>query len=314
MDVIKMYKYPKILHIGAPLVDTIFFEEVEITEKIDGSQCRIELTEDSVMVGSKNQGIADHGMFEIAHDQGERIHRETDWRELGSELTLFCEFLEKPKHNTIKYDRVPLNHLYLFGAVVGDTHDHMVTGGLIEIAEHLEIDPPNVMSSGMVESAKDLKEFMSVQSYLGGSLVEGIVAKNYNRTYDPLQVHSQAYIGYPMAAKYVREDFKTSNAKQWNTLDRKKGIDAITDMFFTGERLQKTIQHLNDEGKIEYQKNDLKYLIPEFFDDLMDEKKEQMTNMIMGEVFKDLKRRASGYVVKAWIDYLTEKQFEDGDE
>ena len=31
-----MYKYSKVLHIGAPLVETIFNEEVEITEKVDG--------------------------------------------------------------------------------------------------------------------------------------------------------------------------------------------------------------------------------------------------------------------------------------
>lgn len=309
-----MFKYPKILHIGAPLVETIFFNEVEITEKVDGSQCRIELTEDSVMVGSKNQGVADYGMFEIAHDQGKRIHEETDWRTLGSEVTLFCEFLEKPKHNTIKYDRVPRNHLYLFGAMVGSTHDHMVTGGLIEIAEHLEIDPPNVISNGRIESVEELKELMTHESYLGGSLVEGVVAKNYSRTYDPLQVHSQAYVGYPMAAKYVRDDFTRSNAKQWNTLSRKKGVDSLVDMFFVEARFRKTIQHLCDEGSIEYQKKDLKYLIPEFFDDLMDEKKEEMTRMIMGEVFKALKKRASGYVVKAWIDYLAERQFEHGDD
>lgn len=309
-----MFKYPKILHIGAPLVSTIFNNEVEITEKVDGSQCRIELTEDSVMVGSKNQGIADHNMFEIAHDQGERIHKETDWRTLGSKVTLFCEFLNKPNHNTIKYDRVPLNNLYLFGAMVGDTQDHMVTGGLIEMADHLEIDPPNVIICGMVESVGELNEFMTHQSYLGGSVVEGVVIKNYNRTYDPLQVHSQEYIGYPMAAKYVRDDFTVSNAKQWNTLSRKKGVDSLVDRFFIEARFRKTIQHLCEDGKIEYQKKDLQFLIPEFFDDLMDEKKDEMTRMIMGEIFKALRRRASGYVVKAWIDYLAERQFEDGDE
>jgi hypothetical protein len=308
-----MYKYPKILHIGAPLVSTIFDNEVEVTEKVDGSQCRIELTEDSVMVGSKNQGIADHNMFEIAHDQGERIHKETDWRTLGSKVTLFCEFLNKPNHNTIKYDRVPLNNLYLFGAMVGDTQDHMITGGLIEMAKHLEIDPPNVIICGLVESVEELKEFMTHQSYLGGSAVEGVVIKNYNRTYDPLQVHSQEYIGYPMAAKYVREDFKISNAKQWNTIDRKKGVDAIVDMFLIGDRFQKAIQHLDEEGKITYTKKDLQHLIPEFFNDLMDEKKEVMTGMIMGDVFKALKKRANAYVVSSWIDHLAERQFDHGD-
>ena len=307
-----MFKYPKILHVGAPLVETIFFNEVEITEKVDGSQCRIHLTEDAVMVGSKNQGIADYGMFEIAHDQGKRIHDETDWRTLGDDITLFCEFLKTPSHNTIKYDRVPLNNLYLFGVMLGN--DHMVRGGLIEIAEHLDIDPPNVLSNGLIESAEELKEFMTHQSYLGGSLVEGVVIKNYNRTYDPLQVHSQAYIGYPMAAKYVRDDFKVANSKQWNTLTRKKGVDSLVDMFFVEARFLKTVQHLMDEGSIEYQKKDLQFLIPEFFNDLMEEKKEEMTRMIMGEIFKALKKRASGYVVKSWVDYLTERQFEHEDE
>ena len=304
-----MFKYPKILHIGAPLVATIFFNEVEVSEKLDGSQCRIELTDDAVMVGSKNQGIADHGMFEIAHEQGERIHSETDWRQFGSEITLFCEFLAEPKHNTIEYDRVPLNHLYLFGAMIGT--DHMVTGGLIEMAKYLGIDPPNIMGCELIESAEELKEFMTHESYLGGSPVEGVVIKNYNRTYDPLQVHSQEFIGYPMAAKYVREDFKVANAKQWNTVSRKTGVDAIIEMFFVGERFQKTVQHLNEEGKITYTKKDLQYLIPEFFDDLMDEKKEAMTNMIMGDVFKVIKRRASHYVVQSYIEYLTERQFSE---
>ena len=307
-----MYSYPKILHIGAPLVETIFFDEVEMSEKIDGSQCRIELTEDAVMVGSKNQGVADMGMFEIAHDQGDMIYNESEWRQFGSEITLFCEFLKSPKHNTIKYDRVPKNHLYLFGALIDDVH--MKTDDLIDIAKHLDIDPPNIMYVGMVGSVDGLKEFMTHESYLGGSVVEGVVIKNYHRTYDPLQVHSQAYIGYPMAAKYVRDDFKVANAKQWNTLSRKKGTDALVDMFFIEDRFRKTVQHLLEDGHIEYQKKDLKYLVPEFFNDLMDEKKDEMTKIIMGEVFKALKKRASGYVVKSWIDYLTERQFDHGDD
>lgn len=307
-----MYKYPKILHIGAPLVKTVFDNEVEISEKVDGSQCRIELTKEYVVVGSKNQGIADQGMFAIAHDQGKRIWEETKWDALGDDVTLFCEFLKSPKHNTILYDRVPKNNLYLFGAMING--DHMVTGSLIEMADVFGIDPPNIIHNGHVESAEELKEFMTHQSYLGGSIVEGVVIKNYNRTYDPLMVHSQEFIGYPMCAKYVREDFKAANMKQWNTVNRRTGVDAVVDKFFVGDRFNKTVQHLNDEGKISYTKSDLKYLIPEFFNDLMDEKKEAIISMIMGDVFKTIKKRANGYVVKSWVDHLTERQFDHEDE
>ena len=307
-----MNKYPKVLHVGAPLVATIFDDEVEISEKADGSQCRINLTDEYAMVCSKNQCPADGGMFSIAHEQGDRIWSETDWKQFGEEVTLFCEFLKSEKHNTIKYDRVPKNHLYLFGAIVDDVH--MKTGDLREIAAVVEVDPPNIMYEGKVDSAEELKEFMTHDSYLGGSKVEGVVIKNYNRTYDPLQVHSQEFIGYPVAAKFVREDFKAANMKNWNLQTRVSCVDAVVERYFTGERFQKSIQHLGDEGKITYTKKDLQYLIPEFFNDLVDEKKEAMTNMIMAEVFKTIKKRADGFVVKAWIDHLTERQFDHGDE
>lgn len=303
-----MNKYPKILHIGAPLVETVFSEEVEVSEKVDGSQCRIELTEEYVMVGSKNQNEADHGMFAVAHEQGKRIWEEAEWKDYANEMTLFCEFMRSPKHNTIKYDRIPRNNLYLFGAIANGIH--VYTDMLEDMAETFGIDPPNIMYSGMVESADELNELVTHDSYLGGSCVEGVVVKNYKRSYDPLQVHSQAFIGYPMAAKYVREDFKEANMKQWNTISRKSGVDAVVDMFFTGARFQKAVQHLDDEGKISYTKSDLRYLIPEFFNDLMDEEKEVITKMIMGDVFKSIKKRADGYVVQSWVNCLTDKQFD----
>ena len=200
-----MNKYPKVLHVGTPLVETIFNEEVEISEKVDGSQCRIHLTEDFVMVGSKNQIPADNNMFSIAHEQGERIYEDTDWESFGVDVTLFCEFMKSPKHNTIKYDRVPKNHLYLFGALIDDVH--MKTQELYEIADVIEIDRPNIMYEGMIESAKELEAFMTHESYLGGSMVEGVVIKNYSRTYDPLQIHSQAFIRLSYGGKVCASGF-----------------------------------------------------------------------------------------------------------
>jgi len=301
-----MYKYPKILHIGASLIGTIFDESVEISEKVDGSQCRIYLADNVVMVGSKNQDEADYGMFRIAHQQGERIHDCTGWDSFGSEVLLFCEFLRSPKHNTLVYDRVPKNNLYLFGAVVDGKHYY--TNELENLARVLDIDPPNVLSFGKVNSLDEIKEFLAMDSYLGGSTVEGIVVKNYNRTYDPLMVHSQAFIGYPMVGKCVREDFKEKNIKRWNMQKSKKGIDAIVDVFFTPARLHKAIQHISDEGKLNYEKRDLQFLIPEFFNDLMEEEKDAITSMIMSDVFKEVKRRAGQYVVREYIGWLAERE------
>ena len=117
-----------------------------------------------------------------------------------------------------------------------------------------------------------------------------------------------------MAAKCVRADFNVANAKGRNSLNSKSGVDSIVDRYFTGERFNKCIQHLNDEGKISYAKSDLQFIIPEFFNDLMDEKKEEMISMIMGDVFKSIKKRANRYVVKEYVNYLVERQFSGDNE
>ena len=95
-----MKRYVKVLSLGQPLLVEIFDDPVELSEKIDGSQCRIHLTEDFVACGSKNVGLASEKMFAIAHEQSDRIWNERAWRTFGDDITLFTEFLNKEKHYT----------------------------------------------------------------------------------------------------------------------------------------------------------------------------------------------------------------------
>lgn len=305
-----MKRYPKVLSLGQPLIADIFSHPVEISEKIDGSQCRIHLTDDLVQCGSKNVTPADEKMFRIAHQQAERIWNERIWRTHGSDVTLFAEFLNKEKHNVLAYDRVPLNNLYLFGAISDDKH--LQTSELIELAADLQIESPNIFASQkIVESQVDIEEFLELQSVLGDIKVEGVVIKQYNETYPALLASTQAFFGYPMAGKLVRDDFKERLNKEWSgKKQRETPLAKVATEFFTDARFHKAIQHLEDEGKITYEMSDLKDIIPEFYNDLVDEEHDEIVKLAMMDFWRQLKRKSDNFAVQEWKKYLIEQQFD----
>ena len=304
-----MFRYPKVLGLGHEMIAEIFNNPVELSEKVDGSQCRIHLTEDITACGSKNVGIADDKMFAIAHQQTQRIWNEKVWRAFGDDITLFTEFLNKEKHNVLKYERVPLNHLYLFGAIINDKH--LKTKELIELATEINIEPPIILASKKeIESQDELEEYLTITSGLGGTLLEGIVIKNYDQSYPPLLASTQAFFGYPLVGKLVRDDFKERLNKEWSGKKQKETPMAkVTSEFLTDARFHKSIQHLEDEGKIGYEMCDLKVLIPEFYNDLLDEEKDEITKLAMVEFWRQLKKKCDNYVVGAWKKHLLDKQF-----
>ena len=306
-----MKKFPKVLGLGQPLLAEIFDDPVDLTSKIDGSQCRIHLTEEYYQCGSKNVDNADDKMFEIAHQQAEQIWNDRIWWTFGDDLTLFTEFLNKPKHNVLKYDEVPLNNLYLFGAISRDKH--LQTEELIELANELEIEPPHVMASQIkINNPEDLNKYLEVESVLGGTKVEGIVIRNSYKSYPPLLVSTMAFGGFPLVGKLVRADFKERLNKEWGNKKQKEApITKVTTEFLTGARFHKAVQHLADEGKINYEMRDLKVLIPEFYKDLLDEEKDEITKLTMEDFWRHLKKKCDNYVVDSWKKHLVEKQFSE---
>jgi len=305
-----MLKYPKVLSLGQPLISEIFDSPVEISEKVDGSQCRIQITEDNAKCGSKNVGFADAKMFSFAHEQADRIWHDEMWKNFGDNITLFTEFLNKEKHNVLIYGRVPLNNLYLFGAIIDERH--LQTQELIELANKLKIESPHIIASEIdIKDQSDIEDYLKVKSVLGNTILEGVVIKNYHLSYPPLLASSQAFNGYPLAGKLVRDDFKERLNKEWKKTRLK--VDALTKVsaeFLTTARFHKSIQHLADEGKITYEMNNLKAIIPEFYKDLLDEERDEIVKIAMADFWDMLRRKCNNFTVKEWKAYLIEKQFE----
>lgn len=305
-----MKKYPKVLSLGQPLVAEIFNDPVEITEKIDGSQCRIQLTDEFVNCGSKNMVPADEKMFGLAHSQAERIWQSDVWYEYGDKVILFTEFLNKEKHNVLIYSRVPLNNLYLFGAIVDDKH--LQTKELVELANKLDIEPPHIIASEInINDQDDLMEYLKTPSVLGNTVLEGVVIKNYHNSYPALLASTQAFFGYPLVGKLVREDFKERLNKEWSgKKQREAPLAKVTKEFLTEARFHKAIQHLNDNGDLTYEMRDLKNIIPEFYRDLIDEEHDEIVKLAMVDFWQQLKRKCDNYAVEQWKQYLIDKQFD----
>ena len=300
----KIERYIKIPHIGNRIIADIFDGEVEISSKIDGSNWRVLLSPDGLMYGSRKVDMPTDQMFGVAIEQSERIYNDVDWQDIGNEIMLFTEFLANPKHNTLTYDRVPLNHLYLFAAIVDD--EVQDTHQLELIADVLDVEPPHIIHTGTIENSDQLNAMLDTDSVLGGTTVEGIVIKNYNHNFDPLV--SPTFSHMPLTGKIVNESFKERNKAEWKL--NKSVIDNVCEQFLTVPRFNKAIQHVKEEGSLEGEKRDLKYLIPEFYNDLMKEEYEDIRRIVMTAFLNKLRKKADQYVVQSYINHLTEQAFE----
>ena len=195
--------YGKILTIGSAMTENALVGHVVIQEKVDGSLFRFGVNEDGeVTAGSKGQIFHDlDGAPQMFIEGAQYIKSiEEKLKKMNiKDVYFYCEYLQKPKHNTLKYDKIPKNHLVLF--------DCLMNGGWVnykdlqKIANSLDIDMIPVLYAGLA-TTETIKDLLTTQSYLGGQTVEGVVIKNYDQT-----IMLGGHV-FPLFTKYVREAFK----------------------------------------------------------------------------------------------------------
>lgn len=286
----KLPAFPKILTLNSTILPEIMDGEIEITEKIDGSFFAFGYIDGEIFFRSKNK--------DITHDTHDKMFREGIEYVKSIENRLkkyagwvfYCEYLRKEKHNVIKYSRIPHNHLYLFGALFEESY---AKGQILtQIAEYLDIEPPNILYEGDAKETPPLEILMDKKSILGNEKMEGIVIKNYNKKI------KFAEKTYPIAvAKVVRDDFKERHTKEWK---RKKGlndrINSFLESFRTEARWRKAVQHLKDNGDLEFQPRDIGKLVKEIQKDILEEEKENIKNELF-EIYKKaiLRKAVAGF-------------------
>lgn len=195
-----MNAFPKIFAIGKKYVDDILDGEVEITEKIDGSQFGFGKIDGELVCRSKGKIQTIDNPDDMFKKAVEHIVSIQDVLQDG--VFFYAELLNKPKHNNLAYENVPKNNLILFGAK--DMKDNFVPihNVLRAYAKILDIDVVPLIFKGEITMG-ELEKLLDTKSFLGGVKIEGFVIKNYNK---PFMLGD---VAMPlMSGKWVSEEYK----------------------------------------------------------------------------------------------------------
>ncbi|MCK4814319.1 hypothetical protein KA005_01000 [bacterium] len=284
-----MNSFSKIFALGHRSIRSIFESgEVEITEKVDGSQFGFCKVFDEVGCRSKgrmiNMDIPDK-MFAQGVEQVERIaHLIPDG------YKFWGEYLNKPKHNVIEYDRHPQNHIVLFGMESSDPHFEYSYGELLAWAELFKFDTMPLLFQGQLPNGIEfefIEQLLDNESYLGGHKIEGFVVKNWTQMVDQF-----GQVSWPMAGKFVSEKFKEKHG-QHSRNAKLSGWNAVKAQYQSEARWQKAVQHLKEEGLLLGEPKDIGPVLKEIQRDIIEECKDEIMHELWAVFHKELLKYAT---------------------
>jgi len=296
-----MNSYPKIFNVGHKALDGFFDEEVTVEEKVDGSQFSFWLGDDGeVQFRSKRADIHIDapGMFEAGVKHVLAIKHK-----LTPGITYRGEYLMKPKHNVLVYDRVPGGHVILFD-LMSDLERYLTRSELEFEAGRLGLEVVKILAFGTVGSPDQVKYLLETESCLGGPTVEGLVFK---RRTNPLWGRD----GKPLIAKFVSEKFRESHQKRQYKVPKQEVIAGVIEVYRTEARWRKAMQVLRDGGYLEQSPRDIGKLILEVQDDLVDECADEIKDLLFRSFLSQIKRGVIRGIPEWYKGLLLEQQFED---
>ncbi|KKK61001.1 hypothetical protein LCGC14_3018710, partial [marine sediment metagenome] len=217
--------------------------------------------------------------------------------------TYRAECLHKPRHNVICYDRVPRGHVILFD-VDGGEEAYLAHNHKLDEAERLGLECVPLLHVGKVDSADELRALLAATSVLGGSKVEGVVAKNYRRF---------AADGHALMGKHVSEEFKEVHKKDWR-LRNPNQLDVLEDIVAslrTPARWSKAVLHLRERGELEDGPRDIGPLLKEVNRDVLEEEGEAVREKLFKWAWKKTISRGITRGLPEWYkERLLERQFD----
>jgi len=305
-------RYTKVMNLGNSGTERALIGPIVMQEKIDGSQFRFGVNEDGELImGSKAVNWERDSwdkMFKAGCDYLLSIE-DIIKQNYKPDTYFFCEYLQGPKHNVLKYDRVPEGHLVLF--------DILQAGQWIQSREsleataiELEIDAVPEIYNGEVELP--ILDFLKhtveeTESFLGGTKIEGIVIKNYGEW-----IHVGGAI-FPVFTKYVREAYREQHAKDWKVKAPKASLQGYFQSFNNENRWLKAIQHLKEKGELTNSVKDIGALLKEIQQDIKEEDTETIKEVLFKHFSKDLLRTAIKGFPEWYKEYLIKENVEGVD-
>lgn len=293
------HSYPSIFALGHSYLEELLTDPVIVEEKIDGSQFSFGIFNGELHVRSKGKQIfleAPEKMFLPAIEYVLSI-KDLLW----DGWTYRGEFLAKPKHNTLAYDRIPKNNIIIFDINTG--HEVYMPYAQKEVeAARLNLEIVPLFFEGKLTSYEQFQEYLQRVSCLGGQKIEGVVIKNYSKFGADKKV---------LMGKFVSEAFKETHANEWKrgnpgTLDI---ISSLVSKYKTPARWAKAVQHLRDDGKLENSPKDIGRLLKELQTDLLKECEEEIKDALSNWALPKIQRGCMGGFPGWYKQELAKLQF-----
>jgi len=274
--------YGKIWNLGHRQTLELFDGPVTVQEKIDGSYFAFGILDGRLQCRSKSALIdmdAPDKMFSRAVEIVKSLEDK-----LTPNYVYCCEYLQKPKHNTLAYDRIPQNHLVLFDVEIEPRSERFLDQDQVrEIAEHLWLEPcPEFWASNGWDKTV-MPGLLDYPSVLGGQKIEGVVIKNYNKF---------GIDGKILRGKFVSPSFKEVHTGDWK--ERHPGkVDILQQLaheYRTPARWHKAVQHLRDAGQLTGEPKDIGPLLKEVNKDVLEECADEIKEKLLQWAWKSLSR------------------------
>lgn len=299
--------YSSIPNLGHKSLAQLFDEPVVVQEKVDGSQIsfrrafpnEIEDGQAPLSIRSKQADLhveVPDKMFQKGVEQiGNRYTMLTPgWIYRG-------EYLARPKHNVLAYDRVPIGNIVLFDI---DTLDqaYLTPQELADEALRIGFESVPVLHAGAVENLDAFREFLDRTSLLGGQKVEGVVVKNYSR----FTIDNKTLMG-----KFVSEAFREVRGAEWKAGNpgRKDILQFIVHRYRTPARWAKAVQHLREAGQIEDAPRDIGLLFREVPTDIERECEPEIRDALWAHFWPEIRRGITAGLAEWYKEELLRRQF-----
>lgn len=300
------HSYPKVFSLGHHAVADLLLDEVVVQEKVDGSHFSFGIfnepghNEQVLKVRSKGAVMhpdAPEKMFVKAVESVRaRVHV------LVPGWTYRAEYLAKPKHNALAYDRVPAGHLTIFDINRGE-EAYMDFEDVRDEAARLGFEAVPTIHCGRITTIPEFRAFLDRESFLGGQKIEGVVVKNYHRFGPDKKV---------LMGKFVSEAFKEVHTKAWGESNptTKDILQRLIESVQTPARWAKAVQHLRERGALEGSPRDIGPLIKEAQGDILAECADDLKDALWEWARPHIVRGAVRGLPEWWKEELLKKQFE----
>jgi hypothetical protein len=297
-----IHSYSTVYQIGHKAIQNLFEGDVIIEEKVDGSQFSFGLLDGELQVRS-------HGKQMLLDAPEKMFNKIVDYVKYIKDLlhpgwTYRGEYLEKPKHNVLAYDRTPVNNFIGFDIMCENPEEYICYLSKEQEFERIGFETVPLIYSGKIDNVNMFVEFLDRVSILGGSTVEGVVVKNYSQ----FSLDKKICMG-----KYVSEKFKEIANKDWKERNPtgKDIILVLGQKLKTEARWQKAVIHLKESGNYDGSPKDIGNLIKEVKDDIQKECQDEIKDSLYKWAIDNILRQCVAGVPEWYKEQLLKEAFVD---